>query len=142
MPFQYLVIFVPIICFVSVSLLFVCTYSFSCLHIVLKNFLQIVHVLPLGLSCLISSKLDAHCLMLLSPFAIEGNTNTQIHHQQCINLIFFVLADNFYSNIFVLFALFLRLYNIGDNFYPFCLLLLVSILHPLCIHLLAFHKPH
>ena len=42
-------------------------------HIVFRNFLHTVHDWSPGFSCVISFSLDVHCLMLLSPFAMDGS---------------------------------------------------------------------
>jgi hypothetical protein len=49
--------------------------SSSPLHNVVRNFFHVVHVFPPRLSCLIAPSFDAHCLMLLSPFTIDGRIN-------------------------------------------------------------------
>jgi hypothetical protein len=67
MPFQNLVIVVPMACvsFLSAVLAIVSflLISFS-LHIVLRNFLHIDHLDSSGRSCLMPSNFDTHCLML------------------------------------------------------------------------------
>ena len=52
---------------------FLVRVSLFALQIVPSNFLHIDQVLPLGLSCFLSSNFDVHCLTLLSPFAIDGS---------------------------------------------------------------------